>query len=85
MNDITARDLVRLLTESAGELDFTGRPEEALDLTFAELGCDSLALLETAARIQQEYGVVLDDDAATATETPRALLAAVNGTPARLG
>ncbi|QEU89963.1 acyl carrier protein [Streptomyces kanamyceticus] len=85
MTGITAQDMVRLLTESAGDLDFSGPPEDVLDLTFEELGCDSLALLETAARIQQDYGVELPDDLATGLATPRSLMEAINTSPAKAG
>ncbi|MFE0171377.1 acyl carrier protein [Streptomyces sp. NPDC059002] len=83
MTEITAQDMVRLLTESAGDLAFSGDAEDVLDLTFEDLGCDSLALLETTARIQQDYGVELPDDLATQLATPRSLMEAINGTPAK--
>ena len=47
-------------------------------MTFQDLGYDSLAMMETAARITQEYGVDLSDDEITEVATPRALLDLVN-------
>lgn len=78
-HDVTLEDLKRILRESAGadeDVDFNG---EVLDTDFADLGYDSLALLEAAARITREYGVTLDDDATISARTPRDLLKVVNG------
>lgn len=73
-------DLRRILREGAGE-DLGGSLDgDILDVEFEELGYDSLALLETSARISREYQVVLDDDIIISARTPRALLTAVNGT-----
>jgi act minimal PKS acyl carrier protein len=68
---------MRILTASVGELD-TVPAEQLLDCELADLGCDSLALIETATRIKQEYGVVIPDDEVTEVRTPRELLAAVS-------
>ncbi|MFB7174372.1 acyl carrier protein [Streptomyces sp. NPDC056254] len=71
---MTLDDLRRILSESAGseggQLD-----GDILDTAFTELGYDSLALLETSAVIQREYGVEVPDKVAT----PRELLDSVNG------
>ncbi|MFI7012204.1 acyl carrier protein [Streptomyces sp. NPDC050145] len=71
-------DLRRILVECAGD-DGTGSLDgDILDTPFADLGYDSLALMETASRIKQEFGVViLDEDIAT-VETPRVLLRIVS-------
>jgi act minimal PKS acyl carrier protein len=71
-------DLARILTEAAGggdELDFEG---DVLDTEFDDLGYDSLAMLETAARIEREFRVTLEDSAITDAATPRALVELVN-------
>ncbi|MEU3711090.1 acyl carrier protein [Streptomyces catenulae] len=78
MAQLTAQDVISLLTRSAGDLEFSGDPADALDLPFDTLGCDSLALLETAARIQDDYGVALPEEVVGDLDTPRALMAAVN-------
>jgi minimal PKS acyl carrier protein len=49
---------------------------------FADMGYDSIALLEAASLIEQEYGISLDDSTVAEAETPAELLTAVN---ARLG
>ncbi|MEU2394630.1 acyl carrier protein [Streptomyces sp. NPDC007369] len=74
--EFTIDDLRRILREGAGEeLDLDG---DILDLTFEELGYESLALLETGVRIGREYGVELEDSTLTDVETPRQLVEAVN-------
>ncbi|MGW2746917.1 acyl carrier protein [Streptomyces sp. NPDC001450] len=71
-------DLRRILVACAGEDDAADLSGDILDMTFQDLGYDSLAMMETAARITQEYGVDLSDDEITEVATPRALLDLVN-------
>ncbi|MGW2301900.1 acyl carrier protein [Streptomyces sp. NPDC001809] len=73
-------DLKRILVACAGEGEEIDLSGDILDTTFEDLGYDSLALMESAARISQEYGVDVPDDALADVETPRALLDLVNGT-----
>ncbi|WP_422755595.1 acyl carrier protein [Micromonospora sp. WMMD708] len=75
---ISLDDLRRILREAAGADASTDLDTEILDRTFDELGYDSLALLETAGRIEREYHVALSDAVVTEAETPRALLDVVN-------
>ncbi|REE96242.1 acyl carrier protein [Thermomonospora umbrina] len=78
MAEIGIDDLRRVLVECAGiELD-----ADFSDRTFEELGYDSLALMETAARIKQDYGIDLPDDDVVAAETPVALLELANSVAA---
>jgi act minimal PKS acyl carrier protein len=76
---LTIDDLRHILHECAGTDENVDLAGEVLDVEFEVLGYDSLALLETAATITREYGIVLDDDATTAARTPRDLLQLVNG------
>ncbi|MFG2910134.1 MULTISPECIES: acyl carrier protein [unclassified Kitasatospora] len=72
--DFTLTELKRILLEAAGadaEADLDG---DILDTEFADLGYESLALLETAGRIEREYGISLDEDAFGEARTPRALI-----------
>ncbi|PZG18719.1 acyl carrier protein [Nonomuraea aridisoli] len=74
MTTFTQDDLVRILREAAGEsAEIIGR-EEIGEIEFSALGYDSLALLETAARIEREYGITLADDTFLAARTPRELI-----------
>jgi len=49
-----------------------------MNVALCDLGYDSLALLETVSRIEREYGVALDESAASADLTAAQLLATVN-------
>jgi act minimal PKS acyl carrier protein len=72
-------DLRRIFEESAGvdpEVDLGG---DIYDMKFQDLGYDSVAVMEVAARITREYGVTIGDEIFTEATTPRLLLAAVNG------
>ena len=71
-------DLRRIMAECAGEeegIDLTG---DIRDTAFIDLGYDSLALMESAARIKREFGVAIADDDLAQLETPRAVLDVVN-------
>jgi act minimal PKS acyl carrier protein len=74
---ITLDDLLRLLRRSAGAPGPLPEGTDPLDVGFADLGYDSLALLETATLIQQEFGIKADDAIADA-RTPREYLAVVH-------
>jgi act minimal PKS acyl carrier protein len=70
-------ELRRILRESAGVESGVDLEGEILDITFEDLGYDSIAVLETVAKITQEYGVPIDDDGLTVEATPRQLLALI--------
>ncbi|CAL9656080.1 acyl carrier protein [Streptomyces sp. enrichment culture] len=74
--EFTMGDLRRILREGAGEdVDLDGDID---DVTFVDLGYDSLALLETGVRIGREYGIELEDTVFVDAETPRQLVDALN-------
>jgi minimal PKS acyl carrier protein len=75
---ITFDDLARIITVSAGIDDGTQLTADTVDVPLCDLGYDSLALLETVSMIQREYGIALDESAASADLTPAQLLATVN-------
>lgn len=79
MPTITLADLRQILVECAGEDEDADQTGDISDVPFTELGYDSLALIETAAQIQQRFGVTIADDRIGELETPRALLELVNG------
>ena len=82
---ITADELRGILVRCAG-VDETAQPDrEILDLTFEDLGYDSLALMETAAVLQREYGIEIPDDELFTTDTPRALLERANSAVVQAG
>ena len=76
--EMTVDDLKNLLSTAAGVPEGIDLGGEILDTGFDELGYDSLALLETASRIERMYGVQLADSLVTDAVTPRLLIAAVN-------
>ncbi|MFJ9568735.1 acyl carrier protein [Streptomyces bacillaris] len=76
--EFTLDDLKRILRDGAGADEGVDLDGDILDTGFEELGYESLALLETGSRIEREFGITLDDDVLGDTQTPRALLAAVN-------
>jgi act minimal PKS acyl carrier protein len=75
---IEFRDLRRILLEGAGVADGAELDVAALDTEFDDLGYDSLAIMETAARISREYAIRIDEDALAEATTPRQLLDLVN-------
>ncbi len=79
MRELTLEDLKRIVREGAGE-DGTTLDGDLMDVSFADLGYDSLAMLETVSRIAREFGTTLPDDLAVEARTPRMMLDLVNGT-----
>lgn len=79
---MTIDDLRRLLTECAGEDENGALHGDIHDTPFADLGYDSLALMETATRIKHEYGIAISDEDIALVETPRLLLELVARTAA---
>nr|QDG00824.1 acyl carrier protein [Streptomyces griseus] len=82
--EFTLDDLTRILLEGAGADEDVVLDEDILDKQFGDLGYESLALLETASRIEREYGISLDDDIFTEHPTPRALIETINTALAKL-
>ncbi|MEW1584732.1 phosphopantetheine-binding protein [Micromonospora vinacea] len=79
MSQLTLDDLRRILETSSGVVEQTDWTDPAtLDAPFDDLGYDSLALLELAARVQQEYEVRIPDDAVSIMKTPRLAVDYVN-------
>ncbi|MFL6162188.1 MAG: acyl carrier protein [Jatrophihabitantaceae bacterium] len=71
-------DLRRILLEGAGAVQGVDLGDEILDSNFEDLGYDSIAIMETAARISREYGIAIDDESLLSARTPRLLLDLVN-------
>ncbi len=77
MEAFTLDDLRALLRECAGEPGGSLDGDHILDTTFAELGYDSLAVMEAAARVRRRYGVVLPEEVTQVESTLRAFVDAV--------
>lgn len=76
---MTIDDLRRVLAACAGESDNAPVDTDIHDWNFDDLGYDSLALMETATRIEQEYGLHIPEEHISEFRTPRQLLDFVNG------
>ncbi|AJC62146.1 acyl carrier protein-like protein (plasmid) [Streptomyces sp. 769] len=74
---MTVEDLKRILLQAAGSDSSADLARDIADISFDELGYDSLARLETVSRIERELGIRLDDATAEAP-TPRELVELVN-------
>jgi minimal PKS acyl carrier protein len=75
---MTIDDLRTILVSCAGESDGP-LDGDIRDVDFDELGYDSLALMETAARIRSDFGVTIPDERIAELRTPREILDLVNG------
>ncbi|MEW2162122.1 acyl carrier protein [Streptomyces sp. NPDC007084] len=74
----TLNDLRTILLEGAGTDEGVDLDGDIADVDFQDLGYESLALLETAGRIERAYGISLDEEAFDSARTPRALIDLVN-------
>lgn len=79
MTKLTIDDIRRVLVECAGGDEASKWTGDVSALDFDELGYDSLALMETATRLQLDYGVHLPEDEIAEVRTPGELLDFVNG------
>lgn len=76
---MTIDELRRILVECAGGDE--NAPELAGDIAeadFEELGYDSLALIETASRIERDFGVKIPEEQLIEVKTPNELIGIVN-------
>ncbi|HYS34717.1 MAG TPA: acyl carrier protein [Pseudonocardiaceae bacterium] len=62
MPTFTVDDLAEIMHEGAGEAEPIDWQGSALTTTFEDLGYDSVALLETAGRVHQQFGVQIEDE-----------------------
>ncbi|MEB8337531.1 acyl carrier protein [Streptomyces endophyticus] len=74
----TLNDLRTVLLEAAGTDENVDLAGDILDSDFEQLGYESLALLETAGRIERTHGISLDEEALAEASTPRRLIDLVN-------
>lgn len=74
MADFTLDDLRNLMRSGSGEDESVDLDGDILDVPFAELGYDSLAVLELSSRIGRDHGIRVPDDAVQRMTTPREAL-----------
>ncbi|MEV6638497.1 acyl carrier protein [Amycolatopsis sp. NPDC051371] len=72
---LSIEDLRGILVGCAGG---DALPDDIADVSFEELGYDSLALIETAAALKRDRGLVVPDDLITEARTPGELLRLIN-------
>lgn len=71
-------DLTGIMRECAG-LDYAqDLDRSALDISYEEMGFDSLAVLEIQAEIERQLGIRLGEDAVEIRSTPAATITHVN-------
>ncbi|GAA0740809.1 acyl carrier protein [Dactylosporangium roseum] len=70
---VTVEDVRRILIACSGAPEVEVADADFADTSLEDLGYDSLALMESAATIEQEYGVRVSDETFAAAKTPREL------------
>jgi act minimal PKS acyl carrier protein len=78
MENFTVTDLTRIIRAAAGEDEELDLDSNVLELSFADLGYDSLAVMETASRVEREFDVLLPEAEMSDIETPKEFIAFVN-------
>ncbi|MGF7236706.1 MAG: acyl carrier protein [Frankia sp.] len=78
MTEFTRVDLARTMRMAAGEDESVDLDGDILDLSFEDLGYDSLAVMETASAVEREFALTLPEEDMSTIETPREFLALVN-------
>ena len=78
MAEFSLKELKQIMRECAGENESTNLDSDFEAVTFDDLGYDSLAILETASRIERSYGLKLPEEHLADITTPGALVAFVN-------
>jgi len=79
MSTFTSEDLKTIMLATADESITPALDGDFLDLSFADLDFDSLAVLEIATRIQQTYHLEIPDDAIAEMSTPRNVVDYISG------
>jgi minimal PKS acyl carrier protein len=77
METFTQADLIGYMRRAAGEDDAIGLDGDIAEITFADLGYDSLAVMEISSLVGRELGVRLPDEV-TEAETPKQFVELVN-------
>ncbi|MFI9724244.1 acyl carrier protein [Streptomyces sp. NPDC052396] len=78
MSQFTIDDLKNMLRKAAGEDETTHLDGDILDVSFEDLGYDSLARMETVSLTERAYGIALAEEEIEAITSPREFLGFVN-------
>ncbi|WP_194837651.1 acyl carrier protein [Nocardia sp. XZ_19_369] len=76
---LTPEQLREAMIASAGEDESITLDGDFTSKDFAELGFDSLALMETCAQLKRDHGIVVPDETLWDLTTPEQLIQWVNG------
>jgi minimal PKS acyl carrier protein len=85
MNELTVPELLNVLRECAGEPESLPPADEIATTELADIGYDSLAVLEAAGRLQRRYGVDLPEEQVVEASTPAQFVDLLNGHLAAAG
>ncbi|MFE7797830.1 acyl carrier protein [Nocardia sp. NPDC057440] len=75
---MTITALRQILVECAGGDEIEELNGDISTVDFDQLGYDSLALIETASRIQRDFGVMIPEEQLIDVKTPQELIDIVN-------
>lgn len=78
MSVLTIDDFKTILRVVAGDDDSIDLSADVTDTPLADLGYDSLAILEIVAVVQQRYGITVPDDSTERMTTPGEAVAYLN-------
>lgn len=78
MSKMAIDELRQILVACAGGGESAALNGDISAVEFEQLGYDSLALMETATRIEHEFGVRIPEEQVTTVTTPQELLDLVN-------
>jgi act minimal PKS acyl carrier protein len=78
MSDLTLDGLKKIMFEAVGEDESIDLEQDILDTPMAELGFDSLAVMDVATGIQRALGVRIPEDGVDEMTTPGNTLRYVN-------
>ncbi|MGB3440122.1 MAG: acyl carrier protein [Actinophytocola sp.] len=83
MSEFTLSELKEIMRTSVGVTEGVDLDGDIVDVEFADLGYDSLALLEVASQVERRYGVPIPDEAVSEMPTPGRALEFINARLAR--
>ncbi|MFF5924073.1 acyl carrier protein [Streptomyces flavochromogenes] len=79
MATFTQADLVGHIRQAAGEDEGFDLDGDIADITFADMGYDSVAMVEVTLQVERELGIGLpEDDRASKNSTPKQFVELVN-------
>jgi len=78
MSRLTLAELKEIMRTSVGVEEGVDLDGDIADATFADLGYDSLAVLEMVSQVERRYGVSIPDEAVSEMPTPGSAVDFIN-------